>query len=510
MALVANVVPEVVPYNDISRINDQKYQFSVEDRLIKASKVVPEWPYFGRLFKTTSHGRCELNFTSARDGFSPEGKMGNSAIAWFGANPIKFKTICALSRLITENKMFPHDLHEYGANPLVETAENAFTNTAHHYLRYLADRDILFFANTQKQQFSFKYAHSCWNDLLYVGIESSLVRVAQTLDMISQFSAAEGQYFSTEGYSGRSLAGTGSADNPMVRSFPNGLKSVFEKLILDKKFSSDLNDEAIFVGDTKFFINVPLKIESINTASVALYVSIPSPQQDNLEKIIPAFVGEPYGALSVGLSAGFSWNISALINPHFFSYAQYSIPRTMARRVPRRITRSVSTNLPYVISGSEAPVDIIAVDNITAMVTPLALSAVSYVDYRKTANVDVADADLSLFADGITSINIRRGPEVGIQVGNVFENVLFKEMQLDVSYKFNFKANDVLGPIGGDVRYDRDSVVKNTARRSHVVSATLNYDYVDSINFFAGFNYTIAGRSNLKEVSFSVGMAGVF
>ncbi len=304
---------EVVPYNDLSRINEQKYKFSSEDRLVSGSKATPEWPYYGRLFKTSSHGRCEFSLSSAHDGFSPLGDVGNSAVAWFKKNPVQLRDICSFARLVEQNQAI------YFVDRLsnvVETPEVAFASTEDNLLRYLAGHDILFDANTQKQQISFKYARSCWDDLFYIGFELGLVRTAQSLEMKSALTSSEAALFAGKCYSIKTNA---SVLPDSLQAFPDGLLSVFNKLLAEKSLSNDLNDEAILVGDTKFFINIPLKIEAINAASLALYISIPSPQHYNNTKIIQAFVGEPYSGLGVGASTGFAWNISSLINLHFFN-----------------------------------------------------------------------------------------------------------------------------------------------------------------------------------------------
>lgn len=483
------LVSAVVPYNDPTSINRQRYQFSSEDRLVKDSKAIPEWPYHGRLFRTLSHGRCEFSISSAHDGFSPVGDLGNSAVSWLKKNPVKLKDVCAFARLLQDNQAIY--TVDRTSDASVETAAVAFASTADNYLRFLADHDLMFDANTQKQQLTLKYARSCWDESFYVGFEVGLVRAAQTLAMLSALTSSEAVVFASKYDNTKST----DAGKPL-KVFPDGLKSVFNQLLTEKNLSIDLNDEALMVGDTKFFINVPLRIEAVNAASFSVYAVIPSPQQYNNTKIIQAFTGEPYSGLGLGISTGFFWNSSSLLNLHFFSYAQYTLPRIMSRRVPRQLTRSISTDVTPIISGSE--------------ISPTIPLSAGSINYRGYAVFNTPDSTILELADSVRSINVRRGPEVGVQVGNVIENMFVKNLQLDVSYKFKFKANDVLGPSNSDSAYNRDLVVSNSFVMSHVASATLNYDYSDSMSFVGGFNYTIAGRRNLKEVSGFVGIGGIF
>ena len=50
----------------------------------------------------------------------------------------------------------------------------------------------------------------------------------------------------------------------------------------------------------------------------------------------------------------------------------------------------------------------------------------STIDYRAYAAFSTPDSTIVDFADQIVSMNMRRGPEVTVQLGNVFQNVLFK------------------------------------------------------------------------------------
>ncbi len=479
----------VVPYNDPACINGQRYQFSSEDRLIGDAKATPEWPYYARLFRTSSHARSELFLSSARDGFSLTGDLGNSAVVWFKKNPLQLQDICAFAALVASN----HAIYtvDRKSNPLDETPAIAFASTADNYLRYLAGHDLLFDASTQKQQLNFKYARSCWNDLFYIGFELGLVRASQNLAMKSALTAAEAVIFTSKYDNTKST----DAGKPL-KVFPDGLMSVFNELLAEKNLSSDLNDEAIMVGDTKFFINIPLRLQTIPAASFSVYVSVPSPQHYNTAKVIQAFAGEPFGGLSLGVATGFCWNSTSLLNLHFFSYGQYTLPRIVSRRVPRLLTRSVSSDPVPIVTGSE-----------TEPTLPLSVGAVHY---RAYSVFSLPDSFINDFSDSTRSINMRKGPEFGVQIGNTCESLLFKNLQLDVSYKFKFKANDVLGTSNLDSGYYRDQVVANSFNMSHVISAAMNYEYSDSLGFVAGLNYTIAGRGVLKEVSGCVGMTGIF
>ncbi len=489
VGLAAHLRGAIVPYNDRSHIEKQRYKFSSEDRLTADDKVLPEWPFFGRIFKTLSYGKLELQVISADEGFDPYGYVGDSAVAWFKKNPLQMRDISSLARLIEANQVI-YTTDRNTNNPAGETTDFAYLSTADHFLRYLAPHDLAFQARTQKQKLLVRFARSCWNDACYVGFELGLVRCAQEVAMVTALTAAE------------SLTLAGKQDNVkttdarLYKVYPDGLSSIFNELMSQKSFGLDRNDQAFMVGDSKIFINVPLKTDAFQIGTVSAYLLIPSPQQYNNTKLIQAYVGDRFAGLGLGVSAGFSWHVTSLVNPHCFSYAQYSFPRIVARRVPRTILRTVSSDPTPVIGGPDADLNL-----------PLGASTIDFRAYSAFSLPDSAIADLS---DHVISMNMRRGPEVGVQLGNVFQNVLFKGLQLDASYSFKFKANDATGPTNADAAYDRELAVSNSFSMSHVLSCMASYDVSDTVGFTGGVDYTFAGRLALKEVGVRLGIFGVF
>ena len=480
---------QVIPYNDRSRIENQRYRFSAEDRLRNDAAVQPEWPFFGRIFKTLSYGKIELQVTSAEDGFSPLGYVGNSAVFWFKKNPLQLRDICSLSRLIEANQVI-YARDRIAGSLTRETQDFAYLSTQEHFLRYLASHDLEFKASTQKQKLMIRGARSCWDDACYVGFEIGLVRCAQDVSMITALTAAEAITLSGK------QDNVQATDSRLFKVYPDGLISIFNQLLTEKSFGLERNDQAFLIGDSKIFVNIPLKVDAFQVGSVSAYLMIPAPQQHNNKKIIQAIVGDQYAGLGVGASVGFSWHVTSLVNPHCFSVAQYSFPRVISRRVPRTVQRSVSSDVIPLVTGSD-------------VVLNLPLGATT-IDYRAYAAFSLPDAAIVDFADQVISMNMRRGPEVGVQLGNVFQDVLFKGLQLDASYNFKFKANDATGATNSDAAYDRELAVSNSFSMSHALSLVALYEHTDTVGFTAGVDYTFAGRRCLKEVGARLGICGVF
>lgn len=480
---------QVVPYNDRSRIENQRYKFSAEDRLGNNGAIQPEWPFFGRIFKTLSYGKVDFQVAFSDEGFSPLGYVGNSAVYWFKKNPLQLRDISSLARLIEANQiMYVRD--RIAGNYARETKDFAYLSTQEHFLRYLAPHDLEFKASTQKQKLMIRGARSCWDDACFVGFEIGLVRCAQDVEMVTALTAAEAITLSGK------QDNVQATDSRLFKVYPDGLISIFNELLAQKSFGIERNDTAFLMGDSKIFVNVPLKIDAFQVGSVSAYVMIPAPQQHNNKKLIQAYVGDQYAGLGVGVSVGFSWHVTSLVNPHCFSVAQYSFPRVISRRVPRTVERFVSADPIPVITGPDVVLNL-----------PLGASTI---DYRSYAAFSVPDSAIIDFADQVISMNMRRGPEVSVQLGNVFQDILFKGLQFDASYTFKFKANDATGATNSDAGYDRELAVANSFSMSHVLSLVASYEHTETVGFTAGFDYTFAGRRCLKEIAGRIGIFGVF
>ncbi|MBM3894014.1 hypothetical protein FJ366_00210 [Candidatus Dependentiae bacterium] len=487
----------LVSYNAPSRFKD-RYAFSdSEDRLLMQHVVDPGWNFSGKVFKNATEIFSGFSHVQASEAYSNVGEVSDSAGYWLKKNPLSLRDFCALSALMEQNEIVYDGLipvNVFGLQPAEVTKDVAARSTQRHFLRYLAGRDFEFKTKTNKQSFLFNYASACWNEMFYLGFEFNLCRVRQDLEMVSVFSPSEASLVASDKQTNR--YNTATSDFPL--EYPNGLQSIFDRLMLLKNFAQDRNDETFTIGDSKFFINFPLSYENRRLGAFSMYVILGAQQQFNSKKIIQAFAGKPYRGPTVGASLGFVVPYSDLFNFHFYTHANYSFESLVMRRVPRFIDRKVSEGEGPMISGTDADV---------YLTVPLASRAIRFRNY---SNVYQPDSTATELSDGYVSTRMRYGPEFGMQVGNCFNNLFSKDLSLDIMYRFNFKSNDVIGAPNGDYGYARDLITKDTLSISHAALARLNYRYNDSIKFFAGSSSVFAGRRCLKEQEFTVGILGVF
>ena len=491
------VAEPVLPYNSQLQINKNMHSFSDDDRLSYGKMISPIFDFSAQLFKNRSVAQLDCGYSSAKNGFSANGTPGGSAIYWFGQNPVVFRDISALTRLIEQNQVMyafagPAHLEESG-DPNFHTKDRAGLSTRDHYLRYIAGKGLEFKAETKKQLVSFKYAQSCWDNLFYLGFELSLVSVSQDFDMVTIFNRQESLDFVTkQGSQYNSLQSTVSRD------YPDGIVSVFKDLMKQKSFFLNLNDEVTVIGDSKFFINFPLLADSQQVGSISAYFILPSLQQVNTAKAIPAFVGNPYRGQTVGLSSAFVWGYSSLVNVNVSSYAQYSFSQLLSRRVPRIVERVKSNDVSPLFTGADVTLKL-----------PLSLNTLAY---RPYAEINEPDSYVPYLSDKFFMVNMRYGPEFGVQIGNSFADLFVKDLQLDLAYKFKFKGNDVIAKTNLDINYDYDAdlTVKDSFSVSHTAKINIGYQYTPDVNFFVSGEYVFAGRHCLQDRSINFGVSGSF
>jgi hypothetical protein len=487
----------VLPYNSQSHINKNMYSFSDDDRLIFKKTVYPLWDFNSIFFKNSSVAQVDFGYSYAKDAFSAKGTPGGSALYWFGENPVIFRNISALSLLIEENQvMYDSGLGpspiDYG-DPSLNTKERAALSTRDHFLRYLAGKGLYFEAETRKQLLSFRYGQSCWDNLFYIGFELSVVSASQNIAMVSVLNRQESLEFVTKQ---SSIYNTNAST--VSGEYPEGISSVFNDLMKQKGFQLDRNDQTILIGDSKIFINFPLKADSQQMGSISAYLIIPSSQQTNTAKPIPAFVGAPYRGQTIGLSTAFVWGYSSFINLNVSSYAQYSFQQLLSRRVPRIVRRIKSGDSSPLITGSDVTLKL-----------PLSLNTLVY---RSYADINEPDSMVSYLSDKFFMVNMRYGPEFGVQIGNAFTDLFVKDLQLDLAYKFNFKGNDVIAKTNLDINYDYDAdlAVKDSFSVSHSAKINIGYQYTPDVNFFIAGSYVFAGRHCLQDRSINLGISGSF
>jgi hypothetical protein len=482
-------------YNAASRMTDRYGFTEIEDRLLQTKSVYPAWDFSGKIFKHLSEIQVGCSYDSAVDGYSPAGELSNSSTYWLKRNRIPLRDFCALSRLMEQNEIvydFSGPVNISPLAPAAVTKDVAAQSTVRHFLRYLAPREIEFTAKTSRQNLSLAYARSCWDDYFYLGFELNLTHVKQDFDMVSVFTPSEATLVASDKQTNKYNFAT--SEFPL--EYPNGLRSIFDRLMLFKNFGLDQNDQVFLIGDSKVFLNFPLRWHSRPLGACSIYAIINSPHQFNSKKPLQAFTGKPYRGPTLGASIGFVLPYSDLLNFNFYTYANYSFESMVMRRVPRIIDRKVSAGVAPAVSGTDIELNL-----------PLSSAAIRY---RQYSAINQPDSYVPELSDKFVSINMRYGPEFGMQVGNVFNNLFVNNLSCDLSYRFNFKANDTTGTPNADQDYDRELAVADSFSMSHVARAQVGYQYNESVSFFAGGNYVFAGRRCLKDREISVGVSGIF
>jgi hypothetical protein len=476
-ALAASAEYRGIPaYNAPQAGSSSRFNFSAYDGPVKEERVIPEWPFHGRLFSSDSYASLDLSFQYADQSYLKTGELSDSSAYWFTKNPLQVQDVLLTARLLRANNMTIDNSLE-GDVQASDTKEEVAAAVADHYYNFLADHSLDFAAGTYKQHAIVRYSHTFAQGKVYGGIEIPLVRAHQTARLKTEFSAQTNATLKV-----KNDGGVGK----FADRYPDGLNSFFHTILNDKSFDKDLEDTRIGVGDITVFVNTPLNVDGIDAGMLGGYVRIPSAQVADVHQLIPAYLGSYGTALDIGVNMGFCWSSTPLFNPHFYSYAQYSPTRLVTRRTPRTISHA---------SGGATTADIIL------------SSGLRYASYSSFTE---PDSSIPAFSTKVRSVYVRKGAELGAQIGNIFNHVLLDGLSVDCSYRFKFKANDQLGRNNFDTNYSRDLLVKDSYQIAHTVSGLARYHRDDSLSFVLGCDFVFGGRNHLRTIDIKFGVTSIF
>ncbi len=472
-----------VAYNDPKRkYTTNKYDAPlVKKRHGVTSDVIPEWPLFARIIKTSSYVSFDPFYETAGDSFSEDGQAKDGIIHFWNNDTFKISDFLILSRLLNDGRV-------------IETPDNGTTQiTPTSYLATIANENLLFSADVKSFGTQIRYARSFWEDAFHVGIEVPIMRKVCEL-------TRETDAFTP------SVTAQLIPPNPFSAVYSNGLRGFFEDILTHKKMDHDLRDERFGIGAVTLSINAPIDVASVSSGRIGAHMVFPSPHPQNLQKMLPVDLGNE-GATTFGVFVGFMWNVEHYFNPHLLCYFRYSPTTLLSRRVARTFTVAKSNTTRKVRID-----DMLFFEAEENLSVNRAAPSTSHSSFNYTGNAAVSDPDSTIaqFGDEVRLVNLRRGPEIGIRFGNVFNRLLFREAQLDVFYDLWAKSEDKIGSSNFDTNYDRLQLEKNTFQASHMISAVYRYRFRDTVQAFAGASLTIGGRRNLKTMMIQGGFTSSF
>lgn len=352
------------------------------------------------------------------------------------------------------------------------------------YLAYIADKVLTFKSKMRQPIFTFNYQVALLEHMVSAGFEVPVVYKTQEVNLISQFNEEENLVLSQKQQFGKTTANLG---DEMFAKYPGGLKDFFESLLVEKSMNTDPKATKFGLGDITFFVNRRFEHEENWTLGlVGLGVTIPSATESSKKTLWPVHLASG-GFWSTRLHGAMYWKYSKLLNPHIFAHAVYFFPGSVERRVSAlinydsqsRVASTVARNIPL---GSDFSYD------------------------RKSFSNEPESA-ISALAEAPTQfVEYRRGPEVKLRIGNVFNEAFIRDGYLDVFGEIGFRFSDSRAHKTDNGLYDLAALVQNSDGWSAKLGAAYVYHWRDYLGLELKGTSVLAGRKVLREHNISGAM----
>ncbi len=350
------------------------------------------------------------------------------------------------------------------------------------YLAFLAKKNFQFKSKMRQPIFTLTYQAALFENQVSIGIEVPVMVRFQEMEMNADLPIVEKQILAQNIVS---PAINEKIQDQFFASYPGGLRDFYEKMLLSKGMISDHKSVRFGIGDMTFFMNRRVESPYWNQGVVGLGLTLPTATPPDRRFIWPAELGNG-GFWEARLHSAMYWQYSRILNLHSFGGLRFRFSNSIPCRVAKFVSFDKSSGLA----------------STAAKELPLGESTI-FVNKSFTRE---PESKISAFAaDPIQFVEYRKGAEILLRVGNVFDQVIFNCGYLDLFYEFAFKFADSLAYRYNDGMYDISKVVDDSESWRHLVGFTYVYRWSDYIHLEAKAGYTFAGKRCLRDCHLSLG-----
>lgn len=508
--------------HEIMRIMDEDDQPSMDFAENELPDITPPFPGYARLFGPEGYFHAQLDFQTASWAYDNRNKVVDASKLVVGYDPVQVQDLLLISRLARLSSTKDGDVWKRNddtslASPSPErvflvgdaSVSNAGTdlefqtfqenitdlqtvidsivgiNIHNHYLNRIADKQIEFKADMKRLELALNFART-FKEVFSLGLEIPVVLRSNKMKMISEFTQSElDEIASTD------VAAEAQTGNFFVR-YPSGMKDFFRDILEKKSMTPRERHTQVGVGDVSFFVNRKIEApEHVTAGLVGLGITFPSGVKTDRRYIWPSDLGNR-GFWEARGHGNLFWRKSGFFNPHVFG----EIRLRMGSSVERRISRVADRKKTRVRDE----------DGQKAGDLPLGSGFV----YNPEAN-DWKEAESKvpqIASAPLRMIDVNRGAQFKLRVGNLFKSVGFEQAYLDVHYQVEFEQEDNVGFRQIHPEYDVDRLMNNTRRHSHTLGAIYCYKWNDDWMLEFNASHVLSGRNNLRV--FQLGAAAQY
>jgi hypothetical protein len=452
-----------------SEINRQ-YNFGYFADLYKQ----PAWPAYSNYITSKHIFSVGASYKYAVDGYVTDGSsQGVTALA-FGKEHVLVQDVLLASKLV-KAKTLTHK-----ESPDKKAAGQAGSE----YLRYFADKEILFNGKAEEFKFDFDVARYIWNRNLVFGFNIPVIYIKHDLKAsldLPKDALGLVEIETTPGI---------TAPNAFMRRYGQDTNKFIADMF-SAKGMNELGGSSTGMGDLSVYGHVVFRSPAFERSLAGLKLTIPTAQKASTGKLWAPELGNG-GFWQGSLFSSTVFNYKTSINPHILLQASWALPGNVLKRVPKR------TEVPIKKWTTTAGAPVID----EARQVPFG-DRVRYVETSKIATesfsskISEFDTTLRNMADNATKFTMQKGLECEIKVGNVFEKFLLRRAFFDLFYDLRVKGSDT--PSGLNTHdWMLEIYREDTHQIEHKVGCEWAYQFDRTSRLKFGSNYTFAGRNVAK------------
>jgi hypothetical protein len=472
--------------------------------------ITPAFPGYARLIGKDGLLHTELEFQNSSWCFDDRGKVVDLSKLIVGYKPVKIQDLVLISRLarLSSTKNGPNWARNPSGSNIFLVGDTSISNVASdlelqafnssatntltqvlsniqnlqiqdHYLNRLADKQLEFAANSQTLALTVNLS-KVLDKIFSVGIEVPILFQSNKISMLSTLTNLELDELSSAQVKAQNQTG-----DFFVR-YPNGLFDFYRDLLAKKGFIDKERHNLLGIGDVSLFVNRKINAPEFVTAGmVGLGITAPSGVKTDMRYLYPSVLGNG-GFWEVRAHTSLFWRSSGFFNPHLFAEFRFRVGSSVDRRISRVIDRKQTRVRDE--------------DGLKAGDLPMGSGFVynpEAIDFKQDESLVPAFAQ-----EPLRSVDINRGVQAKVRVGNLFNGVLFDQAYLDAFYEAEFEQEDNVGFRQINPEYDVDRVMLNTRRQAHSVGAVYCYRLNDDWLLEGKFSHIGIGKNSKRAFKF--------
>lgn len=367
-------------------------------------------------------------------------------------------------------------------------------NANNTFLAYLADHKFIFKSHSRTPFLTLSYAKTFFGQKVALSIEVPILRQVNTIRMIGQLSTVDINVLSL-----RQLPYIGASDplgDKFFEQYPGGWSQFYNQLLTEKGFTTDEVTRRFGIGDISFFLNRRLESDYFAFGIAGMGLTVPSSTKDSEQHLWPAKLGND-GFWEARAHVAMFWREGLFFNPHLMLEGRFRFSTASDRRVSLLVTHNPNNIGLNTTNAADLPLGQGLMFNDTTKI-------VNTITYNPPSFLNETESKHAAMAANIQQIEYRKGAELRMRTGAVFDQVFLDRGYIDAFYQFTYKCGDSLTHNSLQNSYDYHNVVHNTQGWEHLLGLAYVFRWQENWQFEGMWNYVFAGHNTLRNVQFSL------